>query len=121
MVRLYLKPGLGKQRLDRLRVATIQTYLNRQLSAGHSVATVYAMKVTLSAALTRAMREELIPTNPARLVTLPSATPSTNRPWSAEEARRFLTLARPLPYYLPFVFLLRVRPAPWGSGRHRLR
>ncbi|WP_214411392.1 tyrosine-type recombinase/integrase [Sphaerisporangium fuscum] len=106
MVRLYLKPGLGKQRLDRLRVTTIQTYLNRQLSAGHSVATVYAMKVTLSAALTRAMREELIPTNPARLVTLPSEAPSTNRPWSAEEARRFLSLAKPLPYYLPFVFLL---------------
>jgi integrase len=106
MVRLYLKPGLGKQRLDRLRVATIQTFLNRQISAGHSVGTVYAMKVTLSAALTRAMREELIPSNPARLVTLPSPKPSTIRPWSAEEARLFLKAAKPLPYYLPFVLLL---------------
>lgn len=106
MARLYLKPGLGKQRLDRLRVATIQTFLNRQINAGHSVGTVYAMKVTLSAALTRAMREELISSNPARLTTLPSPNPSTVRPWTVDEARRFLKAAKPLPYYLPLLLLL---------------
>ncbi|GIH97993.1 tyrosine-type recombinase/integrase [Planobispora takensis] len=106
MVRLYLKPGLGKQPLDRLRVARIQTFLNQQLNAGRSVGTVYAMKVTLSAALTRAMREELISINPARLVVLPSPQPSTVRPWTVDEARQFLKAAKPLPYYLPLTMLL---------------
>src|SRR5262249_35640595 len=38
MVRLYLKPGLGRHRLDRLSVATVQSYFNDRLRAGDSAA-----------------------------------------------------------------------------------
>lgn len=74
-VRLYLKPGLNRHRLDRLSVSTVQTFLNGRLHEGDSVAKVHVMRATLSAALTRAMREELVSRNVARLATLPPAEP----------------------------------------------
>ena len=64
------------------------------------------MRVVLSAALTRAMREELVSRNVARLVTLPSAPSRNRRPWSVEEARRFLRAARRDPLHAVFTFLL---------------
>lgn len=105
-VRLYLVPGLGRQSLGRLRVATVQAFLNGRLHAGDSVAKVHVMRMTLSACLTRAMREELVTLNVARLATLPPARPQRNRPWSADEARRFLDCARGDPLYPAFVLLL---------------
>ena len=106
VIRLYLKPGLGQHRLDRLSVATVQFYLNGRLQAGDSAAKVHVIRMVLGAALTRAMREELIQRNVARLATLPPAPPTRNQPWSADEARRFLTAARPEPLYPVFVLLL---------------
>jgi len=105
-VRLYLKPDLGNQPLQRLRVAKVQTFLNGRRSAGDSVAKVHVMRTVLSACLTRAMQEELITMNVARLVTLPPDKPRRNRPWSADEARRFLDYARRDPLYAAFVLLL---------------
>jgi integrase len=105
-VRIYLKPGLGKRPLTRLRVAEVQAFFNDQLRAGHSIAKVHAMRMVLAAALTRAMRDELIFTNSARLATLPTAPPARNRPWSADEARRFLDAASNDPLYPAFVLLL---------------
>src|SRR5215472_2778961 len=71
MVRLYLKPGLGRHRLDRLSVALVQAYFNERLRSGDSPAKVHVIRMVLGAALTRAMREELIHRNVARLATLP--------------------------------------------------
>lgn len=105
-IRLYLKPGLGRKPLTRLRVADVQKFLNEQLAAGHSIAKVHVMRVTLGAALTRAMREELIFSNPAALATLPPIPDARNRPWSSEETRRFLDRARSDPLYPAFVLLL---------------
>jgi hypothetical protein len=48
----------------------------------------------LSAALTRAVREELIARNVARLVELPEWRPNPVRPWTADEARHFLTASK---------------------------
>jgi integrase len=106
MIRLYLKPGLGRHRLDRLSVATVQSYLNGLLQAGDSAAKVHVIRMVLGAALTRAMREELIQRNVARLAALPPAPPARNQPWSADEARRFLAAARRDPLYAAFVLLL---------------
>jgi hypothetical protein len=104
-VRLYLKPNLGSQRLDRLRVAKLQTFFNTRLKAGDSVAKVHAMRTTLSSALTRARREELITVNPARLVSLPAEQPDRVKPWNADEAKSFLesTRSHTLPPALPGV------------------
>jgi integrase len=41
-VRLYLKPGLGRKPLDRVRVADLQAFLNQQIEAGHSIAKVHS-------------------------------------------------------------------------------
>lgn len=62
--------------------------------------------MVLGAALTRAMREELIQRNVARLATLPPAPAARRLPWSAVETRRFLRAARPDPLYPAFVLLL---------------
>ncbi|TDE28125.1 site-specific integrase [Actinomadura sp. 6K520] len=104
--RLYLKPGLGNQRLDRLRVAKVQTFLNQQVKDGQSLAMVHIMRMVLGAALTRATREELISINVARLTTLPPAPSHKSKPWTADEARAFLYAARHEPLYPAFVLLM---------------
>ena len=64
------------------------------------------MRTVLSAALTRAVREELIPRNVARLVELPEWQRTTIRPWTVDEAKRFLTAARSDPLYAAFLLLI---------------
>ena len=105
-IRLYLIPGLGTRRLNRLSVAAVQMFLNQRLEKGDSVRKVQIMRTVLSAALTRAVREELIPRNVARLVELPQWQRGTIRPWSTDEAKQFLGAARPDPLYAAFVLLI---------------
>ena len=104
--RLYLKPGLGHYRLRRLSVANVQRFLNAKLAEGQSIRNVQLMRQVLSAALTRASREELISRNVARLAELPAWEPGEVRPWSADEAMAFLRAAKPDLLYPAFVLLL---------------
>ena len=67
IVRLYLRPGLGPHRLDRLSVQVVQSFFNARLVAGDSVALVHITRTVLSTALACAMREELLQRNLARL------------------------------------------------------
>src|SRR5579872_2545895 len=68
-VRLNLKPALGDYPLQRLTVPLVQAFVNQQLDEGrHSLRKVQIMRTVLSAALTNAMREELLSRNVARLV-----------------------------------------------------
>src|SRR5215469_12748724 len=103
--RLYLKPGLGSRKLTSMSVPLIQGFLNQRLEQGDSVRKVQIMRTVLSAALTRAVREELITRNAARLVELPEWQRGTIQPWTAQEAQRFLAAARPDPLYPAFVLL----------------
>jgi integrase len=80
--------------------------LNRRLEHGDSVRKVQIMRTVLSAALTRALREELIVRNAARLVELPEWHRAPIRPWSAAEARLFLAAAKSDPLYLAFLLLV---------------
>jgi len=105
-VRLYLKPQLGRYSLTRLSASRVQAFLNEQLSAGRSVRQVQVMKTVLSSALTRAMREELVMRNVARLAELPAWERQPITPWTAAEARGFLDAARGDPLYPAFVLLL---------------
>lgn len=102
-VRLYLKPGLGSHDLGRLTAVTTQAYFNQLLLDGHSVRKTQIIRTALSAALNRAVREELVSRNVARLVELPSYEPAPVVPWSADEAGRFLSAARISPLYAAFV------------------
>jgi integrase len=105
VVRVHLKPRLGAKWLTQLSVTTLQQILNQQLADGHSVRTVRLTRTVLSAALTRAMREELVTRNVARLVSLPSWQRQDIEPWTVEEAARFLTAARHEPLYPAFLLL----------------
>jgi integrase len=105
-VRLYLKPGLGSSPLNRLSASRVQAFFNGQLTAGRSVRTVQVMRTVLSSALSRAMREELVVRNVARLAELPTWERKPITPWSAAEARAFLGAAKKDPLYPAFMLLL---------------
>jgi len=105
-VRLYLKPGLGSRSIGDLSVPMVQAFLNQLLKEGHSVRKVQIVRTALSAALTRAQREELVTRNVARLVELPTWQRAEIQPWSADEASRFLRAAEGHPLYPAFVLLL---------------
>ena len=121
--RLYLIPGLGKYRLDKLSMRNVRTWLNElrktcqccaQRKDGRRPAakrrccaigeccesavserTAQDILKVLRAALTNAIHEELITKNVAALVkvTKPRKTRKI-KPWTVEEARQFLESAR---------------------------
>ena len=105
-IRLYLKPELGKYQFKRLSVPVVQAFLNRQLRAGRSVRNVQIMRQVLSAALSRAVREELVVRNVARLVELPTWEPGIVVPWTSAEALAFFGAASDDPLCPAFVLLL---------------
>jgi integrase len=92
-IELYLRPGLGSQRLDKLTVGTVQRYLNGRRAAGDSVQKLRMIREVLSSALGRAVREELINRNVAQLTTLPAQQRSRRTAWTAAQARAFLKAA----------------------------
>jgi integrase len=106
IARLYLKPSLGGRPLSRLTVPIVQTFLNRQLGVGQSLRNVQIIREVLSSALTRAMREELVSRNVARLVELPTWERDDIVPWTSDEARRFLESARGDALHAAFVLLM---------------
>src|SRR5579875_1549884 len=105
VVRLYLKPGLGNQRLEVLPVRVVQNFLDDLRTSGTSIATIHQVRKVLSAALTYAMRQELILRNVARLVELPSYRPAEASHWTTDELSAFLRSARTDPFYPVFVLL----------------
>lgn len=108
-IRVHLKPGLGKKELRRLSVPMVQKFLNGKLAkipAGESIRLVHVLRQVLSAALARAIREELVSRNVARLVELPSWEPAEVVPWTTDEALAFLAAAAGDPLFPAFVLLL---------------
>ncbi|WP_157102132.1 tyrosine-type recombinase/integrase, partial [Nocardia caishijiensis] len=105
-IRVHLKPLLGSQSMTNLSVSTLQRLLNQRLAEGKSVRTVRLVRTILSAALTRAMREELVTRNVARLVELPAWQRKDITPWTTDEAARFLEVTRNEPLYPAFLLLI---------------
>jgi integrase len=97
---------MGQYSLTRLSASRVQAFLNEQLVAGRSVRLVQVMKTVLSSALTRAMREELVMRNVARLAEVPAWERQPITPWTVAEARAFLDAASDDPLYPAFVLLL---------------
>jgi integrase len=104
-VRLHLKPALGNYSLVRLSVPTVQRFLNEQAASGkYSLRKVQIMRTVLSAALTRAMREQLLVHNVARLVELPQWQRTARlEPWSVDEIKSFLAAASDHVLYAAFL------------------
>lgn len=123
-VRLYIVPGIGGKRLDRLQVRDVQTWINKAArtcqccvqgkdarraeskrrccaigtccDSRPSARTINDIRGCLRAALSQAVTEDLISRNVASSVKVPSARKRTRKvqAWSSEEARRFLESAR---------------------------
>ncbi|MDF5757627.1 site-specific integrase [Spongiactinospora sp. TRM90649] len=135
-VRLYISPGLGNRRLDKLGVREVQTWHNKLRAAcqccaqgkdarrspkkccalgkccGQTVSerTVRDAWTVLRAALNNAIREEVLTRNVAALMRVPKPRRRKVKPWSVDEARRFLESARKRhdPLYAAYVLILAV-------------
>lgn len=122
LTRLYIVPGLGGKRLDKLTVRDVQTWLNkvrqscqccaqgkdarrpetarRCCAVGNccgavpSLRTVSDLRTVLRSALSSAAREELITKNVVTMTQLPARRRRKRKPWSSEEARAFLESVR---------------------------
>ncbi|MBF6185034.1 site-specific integrase [Nocardia puris] len=105
VVRLHIKPYLGHYRLDNLTVRTVQNFLDDLLANGRSAATIHQTRKVLSAALTYAMRQEMISRNVARLVELPRHRAKEAAHWTPDQTVQFLDAARDNPLYPAFVLL----------------
>ncbi|MBO4209070.1 tyrosine-type recombinase/integrase [Micromonospora echinofusca] len=136
ILRLYVIPGLGGKRLDRLQVRDVQTWINevartcqccaqgkddrrpelkrRCCALGRccgdtpSARTVKDVWGVLRSALNHAATEELVTRNAAALVKLPPVRRRRGRAWSSDEARRSLESARSDrdPLYAAYVLIL---------------
>ena len=135
-VRLYIIPGLGEKRLDKLTVRDVRGWLNllseecQCCAQGKDVArppklrrccaigkccgqhlsrrTVIDVRAVLRSALSNAVGDELIDRNIAMGIKLPSARTRQPAPWSVEEARQFLVSAKDDadPLYAAYVLIL---------------
>jgi integrase len=138
LTRLYIVPTLGAKRLDRLSLRDVRARLARlrttcqccaqgkdarrpenrrrccalvpprccqQLASERTIRDAWMI---LCSALTNAVTEELIPRNVAGLLHIPKPRGRKVRPWSADEARRFLESARRDgdPLYPAYVLIL---------------
>jgi integrase len=121
--RLYIVPGLGSRRLDRLSIREIRTWLNSIRQACQCCAqgkdarrpagkrrccavgsccqqaiserTAQDILMVLRAGLSNAVREELIPKNATSLVKVARLRKHRKvKPWSVDEARLFLEKAQ---------------------------
>ncbi|PRY46604.1 site-specific integrase [Umezawaea tangerina] len=120
--RLYIIPGIGDRRLDRLQVREVQQWINKIPSvcqccaqgkdarrdkksrrccalgacchASPSARTISDVRACLRSALNYAIREELITRNVAELVSLPVVRKRKGKAWTSDEARAFLESAR---------------------------
>ncbi|TDC01432.1 site-specific integrase [Micromonospora fluostatini] len=136
ILRLYVIPGLGGKRLDRLQVRDVQTWINevgrtcqccaqgkdarrpelrrRCCALGRccgdtpSARTVKDVRGVLRSALNHAATEELVTRNAAALVKPPPVRRRKGRAWTSDEARRFLESARADrdPLYAAYVLIL---------------
>ncbi|MGV9679313.1 tyrosine-type recombinase/integrase [Nocardia sp. NPDC003482] len=105
VIERQLKPMLGPRPLTQLTVTGLQQVFDGEIAGGMTVPTAMQAKLVLSAALTRAMREDLVVRNVARLIVLPHHDRKEIEPWSADEASRFLMAARSEELYPLFLML----------------
>jgi integrase len=101
-LRLHVLPTLGRQTLRRLTPAAIRQLLSVKQASGLSARSVQIIHATLRTMLAEAVREELIERNVASIVRPPPVSQEEVRPWSPEEAAKFLKAARPDRLYALF-------------------
>ena len=94
IVRVHLKPGLGRQQLKSLTPAHVRSLYRDRLADGLSPRTVQYVHRTLSKALKQAVSDGLIPRNACDAVRAPRPTKKEVTPLTQDQARSLLAAAR---------------------------
>jgi integrase len=89
----YIRPYMGEHRLDRLTPRDIQELINVLKEKGYSPRTVKVSHTIFSSALRQAVKQQLIPRNPAEGAILPSSQKKEMLALGPEEAKRFIAEA----------------------------
>jgi integrase len=94
LIRVHVKPVLGRVKLKNLTPLDVQSLYRDRLDNGLSSSTVNKIHGVLHKAFGQAVRWSLIPRNPTDAVKPPRPAPEEMRPLSSEEARRLLDAAK---------------------------
>jgi integrase len=94
IVRLHLKPALGRVKLSKLTPAHVQGLYRDKLDSGLSPATVQKIHTVLHKALTQALKWNMIARNAADAVKAPRPAPEEMHPLSPDEARKLIEAVR---------------------------
>ena len=94
VVRLHIRPALGKLKLKNLSPVHVRGLYREKLDAGFSPRTVQYVHVTLHKALKQAIMEGLIPRNATEAVKPPQVRREEMQPLSPEQVRVLLEAAR---------------------------
>ena len=90
----HLKPALGRHRLEKLTQHHVQLMLDDMVERGLGLSSIGFYRNVLRAALTRAMKLDLVTRNVATLVDLPAPKKVTRTTLSAEGATTLLETVR---------------------------
>jgi integrase len=90
IIRLYVKPRIGSQRLQGLSGGSLNVLYGELEQAGLSVSTRRLVHAVIGRALRDAERWGRVPRNVARMADPPSRGRSRAQAWTASELRRFL-------------------------------
>ncbi|QYJ15625.1 Tn916 family transposase [Rubrobacter xylanophilus DSM 9941] len=94
VVRLHIKPALGRVKLDRLTPAHVRGLYRERLEAGLAPRMVQLVHAILHKALGQAVNDGLIPRNVTETVKAPRPVKKEMRPLSPAQARTLLQAAR---------------------------
>ena len=94
LAKCHLSPTLGRKKLTDLKPDHLRALYRARLDAGLSARTVGHAHTLLKQALTQALRDGLIPRNPAEAVKPPRATKKDIRPLTPSHVRNLLTEAK---------------------------
>jgi integrase len=106
IVRLHIKPALGRVKLTVLNPAHVQALYRAKLDEGLSPTTVHRIHEVLHAALKQAARWDLAPRNVCEAVSVPRRRRPDIRPLNPVQARAFLKAAEGDRYEAFFVLAL---------------
>jgi integrase len=94
IVRLHLKPALGRVKLSKLTPSHVQGLYRDKLDSGLSPATVQKIHAVLHKGLNQALKWNMIPRNVADAVKAPRPDPKEMHPLSPDEARKLIEATR---------------------------
>ncbi|MCM0622455.1 tyrosine-type recombinase/integrase [Nocardioides bruguierae] len=105
MVNRYIVPGIGKTKIDAITARQLRLFYDKLRKAGTGERTIRYVHTTIRAAVEDAVREEILDSNPAKLVRLPAAPKTEVKPLDVDEIKQLLRFHRDKPHYALLVTL----------------